>query len=52
MKALIGLVIACSVLAAAGCSYHETVVEKRPATALVVPDTPPPPPATVVVPSD
>jgi hypothetical protein len=48
MKALIGLVIACVALVGAGCSYHETVVEKRPATAaVVVPDSPPP--ATVVV---
>lgn len=54
MKALLYATLACAVLA--GCSYHETVVQKPvPATAaVVVPDQPPPPPpsTTVVVPED
>ena len=50
MKTLIALSIAFAVLAGAGCSYHETVVEKRPATAAVIVQDPPP--RTVVVPSD
>jgi hypothetical protein len=33
----------------AGCSYHETVIEKPVPTAAVVVPAPPPPPATVVV---